>query len=278
MTHYMIDVEATHLPDDLAVAEPISLAIVRIDDDDVMLDTLIVPEKAVPAASTAVHGITNEKALSGALWGDVYRRMDFTYSSADTFWAWNASADQRFLINACYLHGTGRLPHVTWRDAMTEYGAAFGAKRPNGEPVWWKPTAAYEQQFGSQAVALQRAHDALTDARMAAKLLRRVQSGEMKTLQSEQGWFRFMFTHYSMIADRRGYPYVKLHTVGGQTVNVFQRDWWVLTKFGLTDHSNMLAAYAASGAPVAVPTPCFADIDLGAAFPELLNGTIQPVE
>lgn len=67
-TTVFLDTETTGLGPD---AEICDIAIVG-RDGSVMLDTLVRPERPIPAEATAVHGITDQMAAEAMPWSEVY--------------------------------------------------------------------------------------------------------------------------------------------------------------------------------------------------------------
>lgn len=234
MTNYLIlDCEATGTNDGLALDEPVSI-VVTDERGNVRFTTLLKPTFAIPAESTAVHGITNGMVADAPTFPEVLPHL-MRVIDGQTLVMWNAAFDVKLLITAAHVHQV-MLPRFVYRCAMLEYAALFGQKHAtrDGEFKWWKLATAYEQQFAMtpDAIALlDSAHDAAADCRITADLVRLM---ELHGLSKTHGdTFDVLLTKVTFRRGKNNHGYLAFQTVAGQTVNVFEKEFH---RFKLADY------------------------------------------
>ncbi|WP_042562650.1 3'-5' exonuclease [Yersinia rochesterensis] len=91
--YLILDTETTGLGDD---AEIIEISIIDCTGK-ILLDTLVKPLKSIPAAATAIHGITNEMVANAPTWKDIHHQF-VALSNDRTLLIYNASFDSRLIF------------------------------------------------------------------------------------------------------------------------------------------------------------------------------------
>jgi len=222
----ILDTETTGRNDGLKLDEPIQIAVTdRLGD--VLLDTRVRPTVTIDDEATAVHGYTAEMLAGAPSFAEVADELaDLLRGSTVTIY--NAAFDLRILVNAAHAAGV-RLPAFDVRCAMLDYARLFGLPHPTraGEAKWWTLSAAYEHQYGVDALtALDDAHDALTDCRLTSDVLSAMQDGGFRSCRDA---LILAVVKAELKTARTGKDYVRLETAGGQSINVFgsRYTWFV---------------------------------------------------
>lgn len=229
----VLDTETTGLGLGSKLDVPVSIAMTDTDGNE-LLYAIVRPAVPCDAEALATHGISETRLKFDDVW-------DFRTLLEDELGAllhdsdiigWNVAYDIRMLMNAAW-YAEVRLPKFNYRDLMPDYGMQFGApgKKP-GEYRWWSLGAAFEQQFPFDTL-IQNAHNALGDCRMTAKLFHRLADGKLITPASFGGEFPVRLVAYEIQKTYKGDPYIRLHTAGGQSVNVFTRQFGRLFNNGI---------------------------------------------
>lgn len=91
--YLILDTETTGLGDD---AEIIEISIIDCTGK-IFLDTLVKPLKSIPAAATAIHGITNDMVADAPTWRDIHYQF-VALSNDRTLLIYNASFDSRLIF------------------------------------------------------------------------------------------------------------------------------------------------------------------------------------
>ena len=165
-----LDTETTGLH---AGAEIIELTLIDSRGQPV-LDTLIRPERPIPAALTRIHGIDNTMVASAPRWPDIHEQL-LELIEGRLVVIYNAEFDLRMLAQAARQHrlpwpevvrragAMTRLENDTVAHcAMLEYTRFCGAAR-------WQSLGKACQQQGIEVVG---AHRALADCRMTLGVVR----------------------------------------------------------------------------------------------------------
>jgi len=164
----IFDTETTGLGEDAQVVE-----IAAVDlDGNVMLDTLINPTVPVPAHSTAIHGIRDADLLDAPTIDRVLLDIDTAFHEKG--WAsYNLDFDLRLLNQSLRFHGQEPRQPATGLCIMLLYAEYYGDYRSRHGNF-------RNHQLGVAAtacgVAVDGAHRALADARMALGVLKHLAS------------------------------------------------------------------------------------------------------
>ncbi len=153
----ILDTETTGLsPQD----EIVQIAVLGADGKT-MLDTYVCPTRSIPAAATAIHGITDADVQEAPAFPEVYDELK-RIISGKTVVIYNAVFDLRLIRQTLQIHGVS-LPGIEGdrvECAMLQYSAWIGALWPGGGYKWQK------LQGGD--------HTALGDCRATLAVIRRM--------------------------------------------------------------------------------------------------------
>lgn len=224
----ILDTETTHKDEGLTLPRLCSLVITD-ELGLVKFQSLIKPDIPIPAEATAVHGISNEMVKDAPTFANVAEEV-LDLLRGQCVVAWNAAFDMRVLLYAFHLAGIAMPQGIEFCCAMLHYGELFGAKREDGQYRWHKLTTAYEMQFGAIGGLIESAHDALADCRMTAALWNAM--SEPETLVTCDKPVTIAFTHVQRKLTRKGDAYASFTTVGGITLNIFDRQFKAVNAFG----------------------------------------------
>jgi len=148
-----IDTETTGLN---SSSEIVDIAVIR-GDGAVLFNSLVKPERPIPAESSRIHGIYDEHVREAPEWREVVGWLE-TVLAGTRGVVYNAQYDSR-IINAC-CHRCGREQLARdWECAMLQYAAYVGLPGQYGGFRWHrleKAAAAFGIEPGS--------HRALEDA------------------------------------------------------------------------------------------------------------------
>jgi DNA polymerase III epsilon subunit-like protein len=232
----ILDTETTGLGLGVKMDVPVSVAVTDVEGTE-LLYAIVRPAVACDAEALATHGISETRLNYDDVWPNFETLLDERLEellAGNTILGWNVGYDVRMLMNAAW-HAGVVLPKFICEDMMVQYGKAFGTpgmgKKP-GEFRWWTLAAAFEQQFPFDSL-IQHAHNALGDCRMTAKLYARWADGKLITPASFDGEFAVRLDAYEIQKTYKGDPYIRLYTAGGQSVNVFSRQFGRLYNNGL---------------------------------------------
>lgn len=174
-----LDTETTGLH---AGAEIVEITLIDITGAPV-LDTLVRPERPIPAALTRIHGIDNAMVAGAPRWPEIHERL-LEVIEGRLVVIYNADFDLRMLAQVANQHalswpgimfrndGQTRLENDTVAHcAMREYARFWGEKQKLGNAA---------QQQGITVVG---AHRALADCRMTLGVVRAMAGYESPTRQ-----------------------------------------------------------------------------------------------
>lgn len=157
-----LDTETSGLGPD---AEIVDLAIVRIDGA-VLLDTLVRPTNPIPAAATAVHGITDAMVADAEPWPAVYGRLCEALS--DTIVIYNRDYDLAVINACCAAHD---LPTFAsgdrWQCALLAYADWAGEPGRYPGSYRWHKLGEAAARFGFEPGT----HRALADAEACRRVV-----------------------------------------------------------------------------------------------------------
>ena len=144
-------------------SEVLELAIIDADSGAVLYDAGILPEGRIPAAASAVHGLTRAKlrALKARTWPRHHTAVCKILAGADAVLAYNADYDRRLLEQTADRYGLALPAGLNWQCVMLDY--ADGGR-------WVKLSVACKRE----GIAVSGAHRALADARLTRELYRRM--------------------------------------------------------------------------------------------------------
>lgn len=98
---YILDTETTGLGDS---AEIVEIAIIRADGT-ILLNRLVKPSRPIPAAATAIHGITDADVNDAPTWPELWPQVKAIISHR-TVIAYNAPFDQDMIAQSCGAYPT----------------------------------------------------------------------------------------------------------------------------------------------------------------------------
>ncbi|MDE1480492.1 3'-5' exonuclease [Xenorhabdus bovienii] len=169
----ILDTETTGLKSD---DEIIEISIINADGN-VLLDTLIKPQKKIPPDATRIHRITNEDVQHKPLWSDVYKKYR-EIVKGKTVIIYNKSYDTKIIRQTCKKYELPT-PKIKSECAMLLYAEYYGEiNERTGDYKWHKLTDAIHD---NKIEVSGEAHRALTDARMTLELMKRMAYGDCNT-------------------------------------------------------------------------------------------------
>ncbi|PHM73003.1 3'-5' exonuclease [Xenorhabdus sp. KJ12.1] len=166
----VLDTETTGLKNDDEVVE---ISIINADGD-ILLDTLIKPQKQIPADAIKIHGITNEDVQHAPTWSDIYKKYREVVKGK-TVIIYNKSYDTKIIRQTCKKYELPT-PRIKSECAMLLYAEYHGEiKERTGDYKWHKLTDAIRY---NKIEISGEAHRALTDAKMTLELMKRMAYGD----------------------------------------------------------------------------------------------------
>ncbi|WP_416775943.1 exonuclease domain-containing protein [Xenorhabdus budapestensis] len=116
----ILDTETTGLKSD---DEIIEISIINAYGD-VLLDTLIKPQKKIPPDETRIHGITNEDVQHKPSWNDIYKKYR-EIVKGKTVVIYNKSYDTKIIRQTCKKYELPT-PRIKSECAMLLYAKYYG--------------------------------------------------------------------------------------------------------------------------------------------------------
>lgn len=166
--YLILDTETTGLGDD---AEIIEISIIDCTGK-ILLDTLVKPLKAIPAAATAIHGITNEMVADAPTWRDIHYQF-MVLTNDRTLLIYNALFDSRLIFQTvaasnCQLSGKKYIFDAEC--VMESYAEYYGQwDQKLNKFKWQRLSNAAEQQ---DVVTDGTPHRALADCKTTLGVIR----------------------------------------------------------------------------------------------------------
>lgn len=159
----VLDTETTGLNDQAEIVE-ISI----IDQHGcVLLDTLVKPQRPIPADATDIHGITNAMVSTAPTWPEIHSKVSEIVSGKPLV-IYNADYDMRLIAQTARRYGLAPIT-ADAHCAMLAYAEFWGEwDHSKNDYRWQRLTAAAEQQG---VVMAGQAHRALADVRMTLGVL-----------------------------------------------------------------------------------------------------------
>lgn len=166
----ILDTETTGLGDDAEVCE---ISIIDALTGILLLDTLVKPEKEIPAEAIAIHGISNEMVRYAPCFDEVVPHISRAINGR-TLIIYNSEFDTR-LMRQSYRHTANECS----RDpssivcAMKWYAEYFQEPNPKGEGFKWQKliNAAHQMDVDTTDIELHRAKG---DCELTRRLINRV--------------------------------------------------------------------------------------------------------
>lgn len=113
-------------------AEIVDIAVVAADGS-VLLDTLIKPERRIPAEVIAVHGITNDDVRQAPRWNEVYSDVRDALHDRRVV-VYNVNFDRQMVMQSCEYYALDA-PGSDWDCAMKRYAGFHGTW--DGRKKWF---------------------------------------------------------------------------------------------------------------------------------------------
>jgi DNA polymerase-3 subunit epsilon len=158
----ILDLETTGLSDDPGVAV-VEVGILS-SDGDVLLETLVNPERSIPSAARAVHGITDEEVANAPSFKEVYPLMAERLNGQIVV-VYNAPFEQKVLAAVYPRYNLLPLRPRRWACAMRLYtDFRWITDR------YFKLSVACDQE----GIIIENAHRAIGDCRMTLALMRKM--------------------------------------------------------------------------------------------------------
>ncbi|CDG20611.1 putative DNA-directed DNA polymerase [Xenorhabdus poinarii G6] len=169
----ILDTETTGLKND---DEIIEISIINAEGD-ILLNTLIKPQKKIPLDAIKIHGITNEDVQHEPMWSDIYKKYR-EIVKGKTVIIYNKSYDTKIIRQTCKKYELPT-PRIKSECAMLLYAEYYGEiNKRTGDYKWHKLTDAIHD---NKLEVSGEAHRALTDARMTLELMKRMAYGDRDT-------------------------------------------------------------------------------------------------
>lgn len=155
-----LDTETTGFP---PVAEVVDPAIVTTDGE-ILMDTLVRPLAPIPAAVTAIHGITDEDVAGAPYWLEIHQRLCAALAGR-TVVIYNVDFDRRVLLGCSDRHLLA-LPEARWECAMAAYAEYRSEPTKGGGQFRWHKLEVAAGHFGHPPGGHRALGDALTCLRV----------------------------------------------------------------------------------------------------------------
>lgn len=156
----ILDIETTALHN----SECVQIAVIN-QDRDVLLDTLVKPQKQIPWAAINVHGIDNEMVKDAPVWRDVWPDIANAITGRNVI-VYNVAFDRSVLYSTDLQAG---IPHTKWIEnsdwfcAMEAFAEIFGDWNSYHGSFKWQKLATAVRHFGGHEMT--DYHGALADCR-----------------------------------------------------------------------------------------------------------------
>lgn len=159
----VLDCETTGLPDRDPAVAIVQIAVVA-GDGTVLLDTLVKPDLAIPAAATAIHRITAEMVAGAPTFPEIYPRL-VALLDERTVLIYNRDFEWQVLGQCAERAGLEILSVLRWKCLMEKYAQWDGDWSDYHQSYTWKrlPGAG---------------HTALEDCHAVLRLLHKMASQE----------------------------------------------------------------------------------------------------
>lgn len=162
-----LDTETTGLdPDD----EVVDIAIVAFDGT-ILVDSLIKPNKHIPADASAIHGITDEMIKNAPSWEKAWPKIEQVLSGKHVA-IYNAEFDIRLIRQSSQLNNIiWRPPYKNTSDVMHLFADYFGSWDDYHQSFTWQKLEAAGRYFN---INLPNSHRALADTLVSREVFLRM--------------------------------------------------------------------------------------------------------
>jgi len=161
-----LDTETTGLGSN---AEVIEIAIVDADGRP-LVNTLIRPQKPVPADATQVHGLTTAMLQSAPVWPQLWPQIQAAMAGRLVL-IYNADYDVRLMRQTAALYGlTFEVPAAEFGDLLALYSEFKGVRGQDGTMRRWR----LEQAGRELQIPIPNSHRALDDTLLAREVHRKI--------------------------------------------------------------------------------------------------------
>jgi len=156
-----LDTETTGLD---GKAEIIDIALVD-REGGVLLDTLVRPQRPIPAGASNVHGLFDADVAGAPTWIEIHAVLLPLLANRKVI-VFNAEYDRRLVHQCCAQDGLG-IPACEWECAMLAHAKFIGEPGQRGKTYRWHKLDAAAQGFGIDVGG----HRALGDAEAARQVV-----------------------------------------------------------------------------------------------------------
>lgn len=168
----ILDTETTGLGED---AEMVEISVIDAQGNT-LLNSLVKPSKRIPAAATAIHGITDEMVAGAPTWDELHNRfVDVISNTEQPLVIYNDAYDVRILNQTAFIYG---LPSYFTSGfirkcdqvhcAMLAYSEFYGEWDNYRDNFRWQKLTNAVQQCGLE---VEGAHRSLSDCQMTLQVL-----------------------------------------------------------------------------------------------------------
>lgn len=226
----ILDTETTGLNEGLKLDVPVSIAVLDYDTGEVLMNTLVRSDVEIDAEASAVHGITAVELVGKPWLIDVSYTLIDLFEEADQIEAYNAPFDMRIIANAFWkaLQSPSTLHGKKWRDVMTTYSILWNQPHKYREG---QRNVSLTSALEMQGLPLAQAHNALADAAMTLRLIKHMESGQVRPFR-EGGLYPVNLVSLTRKYTPKAGTYASFLSAGGQMVNVFEKQFGVFHSFG----------------------------------------------
>lgn len=174
MEELVLDTETTGLGE---YDQVIELALVRVSDGEIMMNTLIRPTDSIPADATAIHGITDSDVLSAPTWPEIHEQFCRMVSDRVVH-IYNRDFDLRIIRQTAEHFGL-HSPEIDSQCVMRRYANEWRLEDDyRGGYKWQRLEDAVTQQgIDISDLAL---HRAASDCEITRRLLLLIDEGKVK--------------------------------------------------------------------------------------------------
>ena len=163
---FVLDTETTGLGN---ADEVVQIGIVDRDGGAVM-NEIIKPTIPIGRGAAAIHGISDSDVAEAPSFARIYSKLS-ALLAGQVVVAYNMDFDRRMLEQTAARYGLPPVRIGKLNCAMHQYARFKGVRKDNGRNYVWHKLGNAARQEG---IEIQRAHDALDDARMTLALIHRM--------------------------------------------------------------------------------------------------------
>ena len=164
-----LDTETTGLGDNDQIVEIGILG----SDGSTLVSTLVNPTIAIPAAATAVHGITEDMVKDAPTWAELWPQVS-AIIGANRVAIYNATYDLRMMYQSCWAHGLKPDRIESAFCVMKLYAAYHGQWNYRKSDFKWQSLTNASQQMN---ITIENTHRAIDDCRLTRNILEAMAHG-----------------------------------------------------------------------------------------------------